>query len=224
MQTKTLLAASFAAAAALGLGASSARAGFVATSGPDAVTLTDSMPSLGDAFTISAGTFSTFVPNTPQDPQITTDLDRYGYAFDSTATSVNPTTTAVGYTGNYRIFYNVDGNDTYDPSAGDLSVSFGTLNASILPVTSAGGNTLTVTFGALMQTQGPENPAFADLSYGGNDVGVNGTLIVPTSGSPVTGTAALTFTQLAPIPEPTTAGLIGVAAAGLLARRRRAAF
>ena len=223
MQTKTLLTVATLAAASLAFAAPAAHAGFTATSGTDNVTVLFPTPSVGNTLIINnnpnAGTLATYTPDTPADPQIgnsgTNDIALYGYTINALGTTLN-TDGSVTYAGIYEIFYNTDGNDTRDGT--DISVSAG----NITFVANQIGNTqLQVTAGELMQLTGPANPAFADLSYGGSNVGFVGFINVPTVPG-TSGTANLTFRQNAPIPEPATAGLIGVAAAGLLARRRRA--
>jgi hypothetical protein len=198
--------------------ASPALAGFIANSGSDVITMTDSTPSTGDTLTINDGNLSTYTPDTPADPQITTDLARYQYTFSATAGVPNPDG-SVPYTGTYELFYDLDHSNSL--SAGDPDVSDGVLNLTVKQEVVLGTSTLDVTFGSLNQT-GPTqpNPPFADLSYGGVPVGFGGTIDIPTSLSSTTGTANLVFQQIAQAPEPCSIGLLG-AGMLMLGRRRK---
>src|SRR5262249_27224691 len=151
----------------------------------------------------SQGTFAAYVADTIFDPQINgNDLSNYGYTLTGTVTSVMGE--MVDYSGTYEIFYNLDGNHTLDP--GDLRVSAGTFVASAV-FTPA--NTATFT-GTLTQTQGPQNPAFADLSYGGNPVSLTGNYIGNLT-DPSVGTLESTLRQGASaVPEPSAIALLAL--------------
>ncbi|HEY2762138.1 MAG TPA: PEP-CTERM sorting domain-containing protein [Pirellulales bacterium] len=194
-------------------------AGFTVQTGVDPVNNTDNPPAgatLGDSFTVPAGTFAAYVPDTPLDPQINGgDLNNYAYTITGTVTSVLGD--IVDYSGTYEIFYNLDGNHTLD--AGDIRVSAGTFAATATFALSS--NTAEFN-GTLTQTQGAANPAFADLSYGGSPVTLIGSYIGnPTN--PLVGTLESTLRQNATaVPEPSSSVLliIGGVAACLGMRRR----
>ncbi len=211
--------------------ASFARAGFTVTTGTDLVTNTDTAPaggSVGDSFSVGglvngvdglpAGTFSTYTADGPSDPQILgSDLNFYRYNLSGTISSVIGNLAT--YSGTYLIFY--DQNLNGEPDEG-LRVSGGTLSATGLfdPLT---GETAVFT-GSLTQTQGPSNPAFADLSYGGSPVMLTGAYTDSTLGdgpSP-TGTLVATLRQSATtVPEPASALLFAIGGVIAMGLRRR---
>jgi hypothetical protein len=193
-------------------------AGYTVQTGIDGVANTDNPPSgatLGDSFTVSQGTFAAYAPDTILDPQINGgDLGNYGYTL--TGNVANVTGLVVNYTGTYEIFYNLDGNNTLD--AGDLRVSAGNFAAQ---ATFTPTNTAVFT-GTLTQTQGAENPAFSDLSYGGNPVSLVGNYVGnPTN--PLVGTLESTLRQNTPVPEPSSVvlALLGAVAIGYSRARKQ---
>ena len=198
----------------------SVRAGYTAVTTTDNVLtptngLPGPQPQIGETFnTQTSGGFASFTPDTPADPQITTDLSSYRYTLDGSVASVNLLTGVVDYTGNYRIFYDLNHDNLFDGS--DPSVSSGTFNivATFVPAT----NNATLA-GQLNQTQGPSNPAFKDLSYGGNRVLYTGLYQGTNPG--VSGTIQGALRQNALAPEPASLMVVVLSGAGLLARRRR---
>lgn len=204
--------------AMLGMAAVSfpAFAGFTATSGVDTVLTpagSNPGPDVGDTFaTQTSGTFTSFIGDTPADPQITGgDTNFYRYTLNGTVASFDGLTT-VGYSGTYRIFYDQDLNGLY--GGADPSVSSGNFNITAV-FTGLGAATLT---GTLNQTAGPSNVAFRDLSYGGNPVIYAGTYLETVPGQ--LGTITGTLRQNAVVPEPASLGLLAAGSALLLRRRK----
>jgi hypothetical protein len=216
MRRKYLLASVLVAAAATPV-----FAGYTATTSVDTVLTPEGSqpgPQVGDTFdTQTSGGFLTYTPDTPNDPQITGgDLPNYRYTLDGTVASVDTLTGMVDYTGTYRIFYDLNHNGLYD-SGSDPSVSSGDFNitATFIP----GTNNATLS-GDLTQTAGPSNPAFADLSEGGNPVLYTGTYDGTEPG--VLGTIVGTLRQNAVVvPEPASFSLLAIGAVSLMGRRRR---
>jgi hypothetical protein len=219
------------ACAAAALLAPAAQAGFTVLTGLDQVVNTDlGTPggSVGDSFSVGGilaapdsqpgGTFASYVPDTPFDPQITgADLNRYRFNLTGTVASVAGSVAT--YTGSYLIFYDQDlngePNDSLTVSGGDFN---GTATFDFLT-----GETALFT-GTLTQTQGASNPVFADLSYGGNDVFLTGSYIDSTLGDGPSQTGLLTVTlrqNALAIPEPATVALCGAAGLALVAVRRK---
>lgn len=209
-----------AAAAAL-LGGSSAFAGFTVTTGTNGVNTPQGAqpgPQVGDTFATSApGTFTGYVADTPADPQLTgADLPFYRYTLNGAVSNVSGAlSNIITYTGTYDIFYDLglDGSkSTGDPdvSAGNFSIT-GTFN----------GTPIAALTGTLTQTSGPTNPAFRDLSEGGNPVLYTGTYTETNPG--VSGTIQGALRQNAIVPEPASLGLLGIAGIATLRRRRRTA-
>ena len=202
-----------------------AEAGFTATLSPTRVITnfgTNGTIDVGDTFTTSIpGSFSLYVPDSSSDPQINgTDLANYRFTFDGAVSAIAGN--VLSYAGAYELFYNLNVTDnTRDLS--DIRVSAGTFNISAT-FTAPGVATVS---GQLNQNMGPANPAFADLSYGGNPVNfILGTYAeTPGSGDGILngalrqGASAL----VAPVPEPATlaSALFGVGLLGLAAIRRR---
>jgi hypothetical protein len=174
-------------------------------------------PTVGDTFaTTTPGSFATYIPDTPNDPQITqNDLSAFRYTLNGSIQTINTTAGLIDYTGNYSIFYDINNNNTYDPGT-DPIVSAGTftIDATFIPLT----NDATLV-GTLTQTTGPAQ-GFADLSEGGHSVNYTGTYMGTDPG--VSGTIQGTLTQTAVVPEPASLGLIGIGSLGLLRRRRQA--
>ena len=192
--------------------AAPAFAGYVAYSGPATVTMTDAQPGVGDTMTVTAGAFASYDPDGPSDPQITTDLDLYGWTLDAACDQLLGSQSL--YSGTYTVFYDVNDNGTFEDAI-DYHVSKGTTSMTVSPVVELSGVSLMITFGSLQQTAGPEmSPPFADISYG-QPIGFGGTITVPTT-SPAIGTMALTFSA---VPEPGMLGALGIA--GCLLFRRR---
>ncbi len=205
-------------AAAVVVGSSvPAFAGYTFTTNADTFNNTDTPPSgrsVGDLFAVNAGTFAAYAPDTAQDPQMGQfDVPNYGYTLNATVTSIEGQ--RVNYTGTYEIFFNFSETDTRDP--GDVRISAGAFAAS---ATFAGNGLFTNLSGTLTQTQGPASPTFPDYfaRYGNNPIELAATYVANPGGA--TGTLTSTFRQNAVVPEPAAAGLLGVGAVGLLARRR----
>jgi hypothetical protein len=207
-----------------------AMAGFTATTGPDVINNTDlGAPGagVGDSFAVNQGTFGSYLPTGPNDPQIAGDLPSFGYTLNGTVTSVSGN--VVDYSGTYRIFYDLNGNNSYDPGT-DTSVSFGNTN---LQAIFASGNTAAVT-GSLTQTAGPSGPfagSFADFGarYENNPATYIGTYVGGIS-NPLVGTIGGTITQSAvavtPLPSAASMGLgmlAVVGAASMLRKKLRVA-
>lgn len=197
-----------------------AMAGFTVTTGTDLVLTPDSgLPgaSIGDTFATAsgtgAGTFAAYAPDTASDPQIAfADLNRYRYTFNGAVVSaVGPVIT---YAGNYSIFYDLD-TPINGQGGADVLVSGGLFSIVATFVT---GDLATLA-GTLTQTQGPGNPAFTDLSYGGFPVTYTGTYTGTTPG--VSGFIQGTLRQNAIIPAPGAACVLGAAMLGTARRRRR---
>jgi hypothetical protein len=200
----------------------SAFAGFIATTGTDAVsTPAVSGPAVGDAFaTIGHGTLTNYIPLGPTDPQSLGDLSDYVYDLNGTVTQVGTGAAAnlITYAGTYDVDY-VNGGTT-------TTVSEGTF--TILAQFIAGTNNATLN-GSLIQTPGFAVPApFADLSYGGNPVVYSGFYTGTNPG--VSGTIQGSLIQAAAFPsgggtpgapEPASLGVLGLGATALLARRRK---
>jgi hypothetical protein len=220
-----------AAAIVISLGAGQAvHAGFTAQTSLLTVNNTDDGTpggSVGDSFNIggavvspdaiAGGAFLAFLPDTPFDPQITGgDLNLFRFNLSGTIASVNAN--VVNYDGDYLLFYDVDGdgepNEGITVSAGDFA---GTATFDVLT-----GETAEF-LGTLSQTQGPNNPNFADLSYGGTDIVLTGTYLDGAGiGPSPTGTLTATLRQNAvAVPEPATLALSGMAVIASLAIRRR---
>ncbi len=194
--------------------AGQAQAGFTATTGLTTVSTPAGIEpgaQVGDVFaTTTAGTFTTFVPDTAADPQIGPDLANYRYSLNGSVASVSGAlNNIIAYSGTYRIFYdqNLDGIE-------DVLVSGGTF--TLTATFAAGGAVLS---GELNQTQGPALPVFADLSYGGSPVLYTGTYVETVPG--LQGTIAGTLRQNAVIPAPGAAAALALG--GLVAARRRRA-
>lgn len=186
-------------------------AGFVAGTGPDAVVNNDTAPlgiaNVGDSFDVLQGSFSSYVA-TPDAPQITGgDLAKYGYTLHGDVLSV--VSGVVTYGGSYRLFYDVNNDNSYT-SGIDFSVSSG--NASFAANFNGGGGNATVA-GFLTQTAGPDNAAFADFGSLFGSVALNGTYNA--SAGLISGTLAA-----APVPLP-AAAMSGSALLGALALGRR---
>jgi hypothetical protein len=174
-----------------------ARAGLTVDFGPDQIVNTGVAPFAGaPGFTGPlAGNFSNYVPDTPYDPQITGgDLSQYHYSLTNN-TIFSVTGNVVDYRGDYEIYYN---NPTIRVSGGtfDIVATFGA------------GNTATL-LGSLTQTQGPNNPNFRDLSYGGHPVTLTGTYTGNAANGGLTGTIQGTLRQDAvATPEPATVAML----------------
>lgn len=189
---------------------SSAFAGFTAqagstysyTGGGSAIS-----PVVGGTYTIASQSITSYTPDTTGpgslDPQITGgDLAQFRFNVNLTVTAVNGVTGAVSTSGTYSIIYNFT----------NELVSGGNASLFLTPF----GGSLAVATGSLQQTNGPANPAFADLAYGNNAINLvsQGGLFQSDN------TFGLTLRQNA-VPEPTTlAALAGASILGL--RRRRA--
>jgi hypothetical protein len=222
--------------AAAGIASTPAFAGFTATSSGDVVNNTDngspgaSVQNPPDSFSIPEGTFLTYTADGPNDPQITGgDLGNYGYTLTGNVDSVIGGN-VVHYTGTYNIFYNVDGNNTYNPGNGDTSISSGTAD---LTATFTTGYIASLS-GSLTQTQGPTGmyaSSFADLgaTYGYAPATFTGTyqggVADPTHGVILDGILRENAAPLpTPLPASATMGLSVLGLAGLLTvvRRKRA--
>lgn len=205
----------FAVAALLG-GASSAFAGYTATTNPFTATATDTTgngPSIGDTLSVDGGSFLSFLGDTSQDPTISGgDLNRYRFDLDGTVTSFVGGGLATSFSGTYTIYYDQNANGMMDEG---LRVSSGdfTLDTFLTGIT-----------GSFTQTQGPNNPSFADLGalYNNNPIDAIGT-IVPNFNNPLASTTTLVLRQNAiaqPVPEPATMAALGLGALALIRRRR----
>lgn len=202
--------------------AAPAFAGYTATTGVDLGTNTDpgnDGATVGDSFTIQGGTFTSFIPDGPSDPQLTgADLAFYRYNLTATVANVGPGAQA-DYTGTYEIFYDLNLNGMNDDG---LLVSGGTLAAT---ASFFAPNNATFT-GQLFQTTGPSNPAFADLSYGGNPVDFTGDYVGLGFGDGSQATFQSTLRQdggIDAVPEPATFSLLAMGIPMLMMRRRRTA-
>lgn len=213
--------------------ASPALAGFTASTGADVGVYSDlgtSGTSVGDTFTMFGGTFVAYVSDTALDPQISAgDLSEYGYIFEVTVATISGNTAT--YNGTYEIFFNLDANNTRDPS--DVSVSLGTLTATAV-FTDPNNSDFNA---SLTQTAGPADAAYADLSYGGNPLTVTG--LYQNFSTPGTASQSATFEgqiiqtadaldprdpgtpNVTPVPEPATLGLLIMGLPLVLRRRRR---
>jgi hypothetical protein len=206
-------------------------AGFVATTGTNAVTNFNNNPApgaqVGDGFYIGgdsgigSGTFATYTPDGPSDPVLGPDLSSYQYLLSGVVSSVAGN--VVDYAGTYRIYYDINGNGQYDST--DTSVSLGN---SLFTATFGAGNTASIV-GSLTQTQGPTGPFasnFADLGarYGYHPVDLTGNYTGNASNGGATGTLSATLTQTAtvvPLPKAAYAGLGLIAGLGLLGGLKR---
>jgi hypothetical protein len=191
-----------------------ALAGFTAVTNPTVVnTPATGGPAVGDAFnTPTPGSFTTFIGDTPADPTITGgDLSHYLYLLNGSIASI--TGPIIDYTGTYDIFYDLAGSGAFNVN--DPTVSAGNFNitATFIPATNDAALT-----GSLTQTSGPSNPAFRDLSYGGNPVVVTGSYFGTNPG--VSGIIDATLRQNAVVPEPSSLALLGIGGLTLLRRRR----
>ncbi|HEY3414042.1 MAG TPA: hypothetical protein VGM51_13455 [Armatimonadota bacterium] len=199
-----------------------AHAGYTAVTGVDAVLTPDTngnhMADVGETFDTTpmpvrggtSGTFTAFAPDGPTDPQINNaDLGLYGYSLMGAVTAVNGT--QVTYKGNYKIQY-------FDPSSAVFDVSTGTFSIDAL-FDANGGAALS---GLLTQVAGPSNPAFADLSEGGQLVSYTGTYTPVVFGRDgvIKGTLRLPA-GTAPIPEPSSLAFLATGLLPLLGIRRR---
>ncbi len=227
MVSKFFATAAVAAIAASAFLARPALAGFTATTAGVTVNNTAQnagYATVGDTFNINDGTFLSYLPDGPQDPQITgADLPNFGYTINATISNIAGN--VVTYNGTYRIFYNLNNNDTYE-SGTDASVSAGNtaITATFDPLT---GTTATLV-GTLTQTQGPTGPGagnFADLAarYNNNPVDLTGTYL---GAGGATGTLVDgIIRQSAPAtPLPSSAamglGVLGLAGAAAFLRRK----
>lgn len=194
--------------------ASSALAGYTATIAPTVVNTPagpNPGPDVGDAFTTQAnGFFLSFLGDTPADLQLTGgDLNHYGFNLTGAVSSVNLLLGQVSYAGNYTIFYDIDLN-----GSADALVSGGTftIDAQFDPT-----GVSAILTGMLTQTMPASNPAFGDLSYGGNPVIFTGAYVGTVPGQQ--GVIDGVLRQNAFIPAPGAAALLGLS--GLVATRRR---
>ena len=186
---------------------SPALAGYTFTTNFDAVSQTDiGAPgkSPGDSFSVKVGTFSSFVPDSPADIQLTpAQVAAIGYTIAGVIDSIAGNT--IHYIGTYEIFFNVDGNDTRNLA--DLRVSQGTfaLSAEFAPIINTGAFT-----GALTQILGPQVPTLPDLSYGGNVIDFGGVYqAIPFV--PLMAVAEIVFLKNGHnVPEPGTIALCGI--------------
>ncbi len=197
--------------------AGSSFAGYTAITNPFTATTTDignDGAGIGDLISVQGGSFASFVGDTAIDPTITGgDLNLYRFNLDGEVTSFELGGIFSSFVGDYTIFYDLNANGLFDEG---LSVSSGefTLN-----------NFLIFLDGTFTQTQGPSNPAFADLGglYGNNPVLASGTLS-PDPLIPTNSTGVLTLRQNAqPVPEPATMAALGLGALALVRRRARKA-
>lgn len=191
-----------------------ANAGYTAVTGTDTVLTPDSNGNLiadvGETFATAApGTFASFMPDGPTDPQINNnDLNLYTYSLDGAVSAVAGT--MVTYTGNYKIQY-------LDPSSVVFDVSKGlfTIDAAF---DANGGAMLD---GWLNQVDGPSNPAFADLGYLG-PVSYKGTYVPTIMGQGRENRGTIQGTLTCPgIPEPGSLALLATGLLPLLGLRRR---
>lgn len=185
---------------------------YTAITGPDLVTNGDfngnMLPDPLETFTVNGGTFLNFTRDCPEDPYLLgNDLFRYRYSINATVIDPAP---AAHYTGTYRVYYDSNLSSTFD--AGDFGVSLGNIEMDAAFT----GVDATLS-GTLSQTQGPQDPAFADL---GPLVKLNGTYVMNQQEHGLTGTMNASLTR-ACIPEPASMALLGTAVLPMLLRRRR---
>jgi hypothetical protein len=200
---------------ALGSTAVPVFAGYTAVTNPTTVdTPSSGGPAVGDAFdTPTPGSFLSFIGDTPADPTITGgDLSRYLYTLNGSINSIDTLAGVINYTGSYDIFYDLAGSGMFNASDPTVSAGNFDIDATFIPATNNAALT-----GTLTQTTGPSNPAFDDLSYGGNPVDVTGTYVGNDPG--VSGIIDATLRQNA-VPEPTSMAFLGLGALALLRKRR----
>ncbi len=177
---------------------------------------------VGDHFVVPSGSFASYTPGAG-DPVINGDLDRYHFTLMGEPLAVNGT--AVDYTGNYRIFYDLNNNSLWDVGT-DFTYSFGLLG---LKVDFSGSDNTFLATGTLTQFLGPDE-AFKLASGGkvttGFTTGIaefKGTytqnLTDPTSGT-IQGSIG---TPLSTPDSASTVGLLGIAMASLGMMRKRLA-
>lgn len=211
------------AAAAFIAAPKAAYAGYTAVTGTNTVLTPDTNGNgkgdLGETFATetipirgaTSGTFAMFTPDGPSDPQILgADLGLYGYSLNGAITTVVSPAEVV-YTGAYKIQY-------FDPSSAIFDVSTGTFSIDALFNTSG----VAALNGTLNQTAGPSNPAFRDLSEGGNPVVYKGTYTPRSVGETgvIEGTLTLRGTT-PPVPEPSSLAFLAAGVLPLLGLRRR---
>ncbi len=125
----------------------------------------------GDSFTVTGGSFLTYVAG-PGDPTITGgDLNLY--RFNLSGTVINVSSGVVTYAGMYEIFYDGNANGTLELGAGppDFSYSSGTLDLTV--DFNAPGFGPFLANGTLHQTAGPD-AGFPSAGFANTDASFTG--------------------------------------------------